>query len=175
MAYSNNERIELDNGNIYEGECLNGKFNGKGKITYVTGDYFVGDFVDGDCHGKGIMTYADGEVTEGYWIKNIYIGKNEGLFLYEDMVIEEYKENIENCKRKLELEIEEYNLSNGEEKTIIFILKDLDRIIKARGIEVFEKLNIEESIIINAIKDSKNYDIEIINKMFETLGIKERI
>lgn len=33
----------------------------------------------------------------------------------------------------------------------------------------------EESEIGNAIKSKENYDIEIINKMFGVLGIKERI
>ena len=94
--------------------------------------------------------------------------------MYNNMVIEKFKENFESCIQMLEWEIEEYNLS-GEEKTIAFILLNLNRIIEARGIEIFEKLNLNESQIRNAIKSNEVFDIDIINKMFYSLGIKEKI
>ena len=94
--------------------------------------------------------------------------------MHNNMVIEKFKENLESCIQMLEWEIEEYNLS-GEEKTIAFILLNLNRIIEARGIEIFEKLNLNESQIRNAIKSNEVFDINIINKMFNVLGIKEKI
>ena len=94
--------------------------------------------------------------------------------MHNNNVIEKFKGSLESCRQTLKWEIEEYNLS-GEEKTIIFILLNLNRIIKARGIEVFVKLNLDESQIRNAIKDKENYNINIINKMFGILGIEERI
>ena len=94
--------------------------------------------------------------------------------MHNNMVIEKFKENLESCIQMLEWEIEEYNLS-GEEKTIAFILLNLNRIIEARGIEIFEKLNLNESQIRNAIKSNEVFDIDIINKMFYSLGIKEKI
>jgi hypothetical protein len=95
--------------------------------------------------------------------------------MHNNMVIEIFKENFESCIQSLKWEIEEYNASSGKDKTIIFILLNLNRIIEARGIEVFDNLNLDESQIKNAIKNKENYDINIINKMFEVLGIKENI
>jgi len=94
--------------------------------------------------------------------------------MHNNMVIEKFKENLESCIQMLEWEIEEYNLSRVE-KTITFILLNLNRIIEARGIEIFEKLNLNESQIRNAIKSNEVFDINIINKMFNVLGIKEKI
>jgi len=37
------------------------------KKTYSNGDVYEGDFVDGKRHGNGKMTYADGKVKEGRW------------------------------------------------------------------------------------------------------------
>jgi hypothetical protein len=98
---------------------------------------------------------------------------NKARNIHESIVIEKFKEDFESCRKTLEIEIEEYNLS--EEKDIIFILLNLKRIIEARGFEVFETLNLDKSQISNAIKNKENYDRDIINKMFEALGIKERI
>lgn len=39
----------------YEGDTQNGRYHGKGKITY--GDaYYEGTFFDGQMHGEGKMT-----------------------------------------------------------------------------------------------------------------------
>jgi hypothetical protein len=42
-------------------------FTGFNKETYPNGDVYEGDFIEGKCHGNGKMTFADGSVKEGRW------------------------------------------------------------------------------------------------------------
>ena len=60
------------NGKIqYEGDFINGKFEGKGKFIYDNGDYFIGNFKNGLRNGKGIVYYSNGNIEiEGDYINN---------------------------------------------------------------------------------------------------------
>jgi hypothetical protein len=42
-------------------------FTGFNKEIYSNGDIYEGDFVDNKRHGNGKMTYPDGKVEEGRW------------------------------------------------------------------------------------------------------------
>mgnify|MGYP001337609294 FL=1 len=48
----------------YEGEELNGKAHGKGKVTSVLGDVLEGTFVNDEAKGFFIVKYVDGERFE---------------------------------------------------------------------------------------------------------------
>ena len=56
-------------GNKYKGEFRNGKFGGQGKLTLKDGHVYEGDFRDGKYHGEGILTWGvssyTGEFKEG--------------------------------------------------------------------------------------------------------------
>ena len=65
----NNSDIKLkgkliyDNGNyIYEGEFLNGKFDGKGILKNIKGDIYEGSFKNGLKEGEGIFRFAEGDI-----------------------------------------------------------------------------------------------------------------
>jgi len=64
-------------GNVYEGDYVNGKQTGKGKCTYTDGDVYEGDFVDDNPHGKGKMTTADGKVFVGNWENGKFAGNSQ--------------------------------------------------------------------------------------------------
>jgi hypothetical protein len=49
------------NGDKYEGEITNRKFNGKGIYTYANGDKYVGEFVDGKFTSRGTFTCSNGK------------------------------------------------------------------------------------------------------------------
>ncbi len=54
------EKIGLYEGK-YEGEILNGKAHGKGKVTSVRGDVFEGTFIKGVGEGFFIVKYIEGD------------------------------------------------------------------------------------------------------------------
>ena len=62
-------------GYVYEGDWVNGKREGTGKITFSGGDVYEGDWVDDKVEGKGKYTYLRGGIVyEGDWVN----GKREG-------------------------------------------------------------------------------------------------
>ena len=65
----------------YEGDFKNGIPDGSGTYTWSNKNVFEGKYVKGLREGKGVMTFkkegsAD-SVVEGFWKKDVYIGKNE--------------------------------------------------------------------------------------------------
>ena len=68
---------------IYEGEFKNGLPDGQGKYIWKNGDYYNGGWKKGMKEGKGEMhhkiTYKD-SVTTGYWKKDIYKGEYENPY-----------------------------------------------------------------------------------------------
>lgn len=61
------QKIKYDNGDVYEGEMLNGMKNGQGKMIYANGNIYEGEWQDDFQNGRGKMTYANGNVYEGEW------------------------------------------------------------------------------------------------------------
>ena len=75
----NNERIKgkliYDNGNsIYEGEFLNGKFDGKGVLKNLKGDIYEGSFKSGLKEGQGIFYFSEGDIYIGNFSHNNFNG-----------------------------------------------------------------------------------------------------
>jgi hypothetical protein len=65
----------------YEGEFKNGLPDGLGTYVWPNKSMFTGKYAKGLREGKGVMTFKmegrQDSVVEGYWKKDIYIGKNE--------------------------------------------------------------------------------------------------
>ena len=86
---------DLENGKIaiyysdgklkYEGDRINGSFEGKGTYYYKRGNRYEGEWKKGLKHGKGIL-YYDHEATkkryEGNYIKGEFEGK--GIYYWDD-------------------------------------------------------------------------------------------
>ena len=64
--------VEFSNGNKYEGNVKDRKFNGKGKFTYSNGDSYTGQWKNDMEHGYGVFKKEGNFTYEGQW-KN---GKN---------------------------------------------------------------------------------------------------
>ena len=58
----------------YEGDFVEGKFNGEGIYYWADGDRYVGDFADGAFHGYGIKYHADGTRQAGRWEHDNFVG-----------------------------------------------------------------------------------------------------
>ena len=48
------------NGEKYEGDWKNGKYNGQGTYTWSDGEKYEWEFKDGNPNGQGTMTLTDG-------------------------------------------------------------------------------------------------------------------
>jgi len=58
--------LKYDSGNIYEGQLLNGKRSGRGKMTFANGDKYMGMWkVDQMCDTDGIYSFKNGNEYRG--------------------------------------------------------------------------------------------------------------
>ena len=90
-------KLIYDNDNekyIYEGEFLNGKFDGNGILKNSKGDIYEGSFKSGLKEGEGIFHFAEGDIYIGNFTKNNFDG--EGKLIIKD--ISEYKGKFKNGK-----------------------------------------------------------------------------
>ena len=76
-----------DEGNMYEGEWLQGQKHGHGKMTYgsiaagPSGDVYDGEWQDNLRHGKGTMTFKNNDVFEGHWVAGVRCGMGTMFFM----------------------------------------------------------------------------------------------
>ncbi len=59
--------VAYKNGDIYEGDWLNGERVGQGVLTYANGDRYDGSWENNERDGMGIMYYTNGDSYEGNW------------------------------------------------------------------------------------------------------------
>lgn len=45
----------------------NQQFNGKGRMTHANGDIYQGEWVDGKANGMGVFVDTNGSMYEGMW------------------------------------------------------------------------------------------------------------
>jgi len=67
----------------YKGEKnQNGKYHGKGIITFINGEQWAGEFKDGEPYnGDGVYIWPDSSRYEGEIIEGLYQG--QGTYLYQ--------------------------------------------------------------------------------------------
>ena len=77
-AHGKGKAVGMD---TYEGEFKNGIPDGHGTYTWSNKNVFEGKYIKGLREGKGTMTMkregAQDSIVEGFWKKDVYIGKNE--------------------------------------------------------------------------------------------------
>jgi len=80
--YHGHGKLIFNDGQVYEGAWASGKMHGKGKITWPEGDVYEGDFLYGDRHGQGSFSWASGAYYEGNYLNNNKHG--QGKMIYSD-------------------------------------------------------------------------------------------
>lgn len=73
-----NGKMVWDNGNIYEGQWLNGIKQGTGKLIWANGDVYEGQWQNDIKHGKGKLTLKDGKVYEGDFANDKFVKSETG-------------------------------------------------------------------------------------------------
>ena len=63
-------RVELGNGQAFEGRLKQGKPHGRGMMFYPNGDRFEGHFDLGARTGRGTLFKADGSLYSGFWVRD---------------------------------------------------------------------------------------------------------
>ena len=63
-----------EDGTRYEGDMVNGAFDGQGTIVWANGDSYTGGFLNGKRHGYGTYRWADGQTMSGTWNNGEFVG-----------------------------------------------------------------------------------------------------
>ena len=79
-AFPEKSIVTQEDGNTYQGDLIDGKMQGKGRLTFPNGKIYEGDFVDGISQGEGKLIYPDGSVYEGGFKNNKFEGKGKYSF-----------------------------------------------------------------------------------------------
>ena len=59
---------------MYEGDFVNGKFEGNGKYIWEHGGYYIGQCKNGLANGKGTLYNKNGDIIQkGNWINDEFV------------------------------------------------------------------------------------------------------
>jgi hypothetical protein len=75
-------KLNMPNGDRYEGEAIGVIRTGKGIYTFANGDKYDGDLLDNFFHGKGTQTYLNGDVYTGDFQRSVKTG--QGTYRYNN-------------------------------------------------------------------------------------------
>ena len=84
------------NMDYYEGEFIDGKKEGKGKLIYNNGTEYSGNFKNNKPDGYGQLTQENGEVYQGEWKEGKINGHGTRFHKNGDKYIGNYIDNIRN-------------------------------------------------------------------------------
>ena len=132
------------NGDKYEGELLDNFFHGKGTQTYVNGDVYSGDFQRSAKTGQGVYRYVNGDKYEGGFRDNILHGKGLQTYKSGDTYEGEY-ENGNKQGRGI------YRFANGDRFEGTFV----DNLFNGKGLMVFANGDRYEGDFFNNAKNGK--------------------
>jgi len=76
------QEIAYPDGSAYNGDCVNGMKEGKGKYTYYNGSWYDGYWKKDKMHGTGIYTWVNGNMYEGAFHEGLCHGDGK-LYMFE--------------------------------------------------------------------------------------------
>mgnify|MGYP002624148171 FL=1 len=85
-------------GDYYDGEFVNGKKEGEGKLIYMNGNKYEGSFARGRQNGKGKLTQIDGDTYEGEWKDGKTNGQGTRYHNNGDKYVGNHLNNLRNGK-----------------------------------------------------------------------------
>jgi hypothetical protein len=94
------EIIRYSDGSVYDGELIDGKKNGKGKLTRVNDDIYDGEWKDDMWNGKGVFSTKKGSVYDGHWKDNKRNGRGKQTWADGEFYDGEWKDDKRNGRGK---------------------------------------------------------------------------
>jgi hypothetical protein len=89
-------KLEVENGDVYEGEWKNGKRHGQGVYTWAQGDLYTGPWRKNKRHGHGVFVWSDGRLYDGEYNMGKREGKGIFTWPYGAKYEGDYKDNKRN-------------------------------------------------------------------------------
>jgi len=86
--------IRFEDGNVYEGDIVDGKPHGRGTMTYGEASeslYYEGEWRNGLINGKGVMSWLNGDFYDGEWRDGLLHGEGIMLFANDDVYQGEFQ------------------------------------------------------------------------------------
>ena len=77
-------RFKWDNGDVFDGQMLDGKRNGKGRMVWASGQSYDGDWRDDVPVGEGAMVFVNGDRYQGQVRDGIPEGRGKKQFANGD-------------------------------------------------------------------------------------------
>lgn len=94
LSQSSNIQIHIDTmGNKYEGELIDGKKHGKGKMEFANGHTYTGEWVDDMATGEGVFVWNNGDQYKGQLKYGQRHGKGSYYFVNGDTYIGDWIED----------------------------------------------------------------------------------
>ena len=101
LPHGRGKKFYMNENNLYEGDFINGQFEGNGKYTYDDGNYYIGQFKNGLRDGKGKKYGKNGKlIFEGDFINDKAEGNGKYIYENDDYYIGQWKNGLRNGKGK---------------------------------------------------------------------------
>ncbi len=81
---TSHERIVMKSGDVYEGECANGEYHGRGTYTSRKGWIYVGMFDNGVMTDGKLTFTASGSTFEGHFVNGSLHGHGKAVYYKEE-------------------------------------------------------------------------------------------
>jgi len=86
--------FKWDNGDIFDGQMLDGKRNGKGRMVWASGQTYDGDWRDDVAVGDGVMAFVNGDRYQGEVKDGIPHGRGKMQFSSGDIYEGQFDKGI---------------------------------------------------------------------------------
>ncbi|HQS56276.1 MAG TPA: hypothetical protein PLK14_14295, partial [Sediminibacterium sp.] len=99
--YNGKGKFTWSNGDVYNGDWVNGVPQGKGEMTWQKKEYYIGDWVNGVRQGKGRSRDTEDRVREGDWVNGKFLISKAQREINEELryQIKQLKDALESSRQ----------------------------------------------------------------------------
>ena len=108
------------NGDVYNGDWMDHKKNGKGKMTYINGDIYDGEWLNNLKQGNCLYLYKNGSKLNGEIKKGLFYGTGKKIYENGDIYEGEFINGMRSRKGKYILYANNHILYDGDWLNNIF-------------------------------------------------------